>query len=475
MIEKVKRYIEKYHMIAEQDTIVVGVSGGADSVCLLLVLLELQKEQNYTIQVVHVNHLIRKDAAEDAAYVKKLCESRNIPFTLVESDVRALAAQQMISEEEMGRKIRYEAFRSVLEQTASRQGKIAVAHNCNDRAETMLFHLFRGTGLTGASGIRPVNDSIIRPLLCVERAEIEEYLRKQGISYCMDSTNAEDAYTRNRIRHHILPFAEKEICRGAISHLSEAADNLLGAEEYIARQAKQEYEKCVEELDEGRLRIQTEQLKSADEYLQGRVLLLGMEKLTPHRKDITQIHIRKLQELLTKEGSRQISLPYQLTAVKEYEYLTLYRKSAGEKNVQTMQEEFLAMIPGSLMIPGLGEVDFTKLSYQESAKIPQKTYTKWFDYDKIATNLVFRTRKTGDYLTINQSLSRKSLQDYMVNEKIPKAQRDSMYVLADGSHIVWVPGYRISENYKVKEGTQNIIQVQVREESSCEKGVICNG
>ena len=253
MIAKVLDYVKKYRMIEEKDTIIAGVSGGADSVCLLFMLLQIREQIPFHLAVVHVNHGIREDAGEDAAYVKELCEKYGLPFYLTEVKLKKYAKEEGLSEEEAGRKIRYRAFEAALKEElalqgiseAENKGKIAVAHNSNDRAETMLFHLFRGTGLTGLSGIKPVNGKIIRPLLCLERREIEEWLDRGDISYRTDSTNVQDIYTRNKIRHHILPYAEEEICRGAVSHMSRAADDLLEAEEYIKKQTFLAKQKCV--------------------------------------------------------------------------------------------------------------------------------------------------------------------------------------------------------------------------------------
>ena len=204
--EKVFSYIREHHMLKPGDRVVAGISGGADSVCLLFVLLEWAKVCPLELAVVHVNHGIRKEAGEDAAYVKSLCEAHCLPFYLLEKDVRERAEQEKCSEEEAGRKTRYEAFEAVAKEIGA--DYIAVAHNSNDRSETMLFHLFRGSGIKGLGSIQPVRDNIIRPILCLERKEIEAYLEDRGITYCQDATNATDDYTRNRIRHHILPYAE---------------------------------------------------------------------------------------------------------------------------------------------------------------------------------------------------------------------------------------------------------------------------
>lgn len=187
MVEEVLQYMTQYHMVEPGDVVITGVSGGADSVCLLLVLQKLAAELSISIEAVHINHGIRTEAAGDAEFVRRLCEDRGIPFHLVCADVEAQAKQEKMSTEEMGRKIRYEAFRQIL---GERKGRIAVAHNSNDRAETMLFHLFRGTGLAGVCGIRPVQGEIIRPLLFLERKEIEQWLQEQEISFCTDANES---------------------------------------------------------------------------------------------------------------------------------------------------------------------------------------------------------------------------------------------------------------------------------------------
>ena len=245
MIAKVLEYVKKYRMIEEGDTIAAGVSGGADSVCLLFVMLHLQKIIPFRLAVVHVNHGIRQEAGRDADYVRGLCEDKGLPFYLTEADVPGYAASCGMSSEEAGREIRYRALREALEREgAGVRGRIAVAHNGNDRAETMLFHLFRGTGLTGMSGIRPVSGNIIRPLLCVEREEIEKWLGERDIDYCRDCTNDQDLYTRNRIRHHILPFARNQVCQGAVANMNRAADDLLAAEGFVTGRVEEACGRC---------------------------------------------------------------------------------------------------------------------------------------------------------------------------------------------------------------------------------------
>ena len=174
--QKVFDYVNKNKMIAPGDTIILGVSGGADSVCLFFLLLQLREQTDFELRVVHINHGIRPDAAEDEAFVERLCGQHSVPFRAVRADVPALAKQEKCSEEDAGRRLRYRVFRE--EEEGFSQGKIAVAHHADDRAETMLLHLFRGTSTRGLCGMEPVRGDIIRPLLVLERGEIEAYLRE---------------------------------------------------------------------------------------------------------------------------------------------------------------------------------------------------------------------------------------------------------------------------------------------------------
>ena len=201
MLTKVKNYAEKYQMFSSEDCIIAGISGGADSVCLLLVLLELQKEIGFGIVAVHVNHGLRgAEADADEAFVKQLCKEYGIPLETYCADVAMIANERKQSTEEAGREVRRECFEQARVKYSGT--KIALAHHQNDNAETFLFRLARGTGLKGLGGMIPVKEQFVRPLLCLSRGEIEEYLQEHDISYCTDASNESDEYARNRIRNH---------------------------------------------------------------------------------------------------------------------------------------------------------------------------------------------------------------------------------------------------------------------------------
>ena len=527
-LDKVSTYIEKYHMLSAGDTVAAGVSGGADSVCLLFVLSALQKKIPFRLMVVHVNHKIRNEAGEDAAYVQKLCESLQVPFFLYEKDVEQIARREGISTEEAGRNIRYEAFREVLTKCASAESKapetevmetgkipkaetmeagklpeaagtemrvvpetgtlsrnvgghlkIAVAHHKNDRAETVLFHLFRGTGPVGLEGIRPTREDkdgieVIRPLLDVSRTEIKAYLKELQVGWCEDATNGEDDYCRNRIRHNILPYAEEQIAPGAVGNICRTADLLQEMNDFAGQEMKKAWQDCAREngaAEEKHICFDCEKFSHYHSFLQKNMLLYALEQLTPHRKDMGAVHVDYLLSLFQRPVNREISLPYGLIAGREYDSVVIRNgKNTGIQTYAGMQPG--TSVPVDLPKPGEGEkevflpdgnsVIFSIINCEKSINIPQNRYTKWFDYDKIEKSLVLRTRQKGDFLTIDDRFSRKSIQDYMVNEKIPRSIREEMPLLCEENHVLWVPGYRISSFYKINENTKYILQVQLR-------------
>ena len=469
MINKVLDYVSHYKMFEENDYVVAGVSGGADSVCLLLMLIEIKRIIPIKIHVVHINHMIRTDAAADADYVKVLCDQYSIPFTLVEKDVEAIARKKHISTEEAGRNVRYEAFYKVL---AGNKGKIAIAHNKNDCCETFLFNLFRGSSLKGLSGIRPVRDVIVRPLMCLERTEIEEYLKQRQIKFCIDSTNLEDNYTRNKIRHHILDMAKQEISNAAIGHISEACERINEAYDLIGELTKEGYEKCVStKIIKGKFKRyyinknEFEQLKTA---IQGYVIMEVLANAAKSRRDLEAVHIEQLIELMQRQCGRSVNLPYSLIAERDYNGICI--KSIEKSDTENPKQIILSDTEKQKLSKGdvleyiwnnENQFRFSLVTSDKLQNIPQKKYTKWFDYDKMKDSIVIRTRQKGDFLTVNSMNQRKTLKSYFIDKKVPRELRDQICLIAEGNHIIWIAGERISNSYKVDENTENILQIEL--------------
>ena len=235
---KVKAYIEEFEMIREGDQVIAGVSGGGDSMAMLSCLRQYREEMDFSLKVVHVHHGIRGEEADrDAALVKQVCSDWQIPCQILRYDVPDLAKGWKVGTEEAGRRVRQEAF-TLASKGCTARVRIALAHNQDDLAETVVHNLCRGTGIRGLSAMRPVSDPIIRPVLCLKKQQILEYLKGAGILYGQDSTNLSEEYTRNRIRHRILPLLQEQINPKASAHMAETAQILAAAGDYLFAQGE---------------------------------------------------------------------------------------------------------------------------------------------------------------------------------------------------------------------------------------------
>jgi len=442
-IVKIENYIKEYGMLEKGDNVILGVSGGADSVSLLLILNELKEKYDLKLFVVHVNHGLRKEAALEAEYVEKLCKERDIPFFLHEENVEEIAKQYSMGTEEAGRMVRYEAFYNLLFDLGA--GKIAVAHNKNDRAETMLFNLFRGTGIKGLASINPVRGEIIRPLLCVERSEIEEFVNEMGVAFCTDASNFTDDYSRNRIRNNIIPMAKEQICDALVDHMGETANQLSELYDFVSGFANERFLE-IAKTEEKRVVFNKKEFLNTDPYICKVLVKRAIDELVPNNKDITHTHIESVVDIAKKEGTKRVDLPYGIRAVASYDELKLTTMTEGEEDFSSYTMETVVE------------------SFHEGYDYSDRLYTKCFDYDKIKGSLVFRTRRTGDVITVNGEGGTKKLKDYMINEHIPMEKRDSIPLLCVDSDVLWVVGYRISEAYKIDKDTKRVLKVTVSKE-----------
>ena len=448
MIKRTAEYMKQQKMPMPGERIVMGLSGGVDSICLFHILREL----GYELEAVHVNHGIRgEEAKRDEAFVRKLCGQYNIPFHGYGYDVPKISKEKHLSEEEAGRMVRRQAFSEVMQKTGGKY--IALAHHGNDRAETFLFHLSRGAGVKGLSSMKAVENNLIRPLLWAKRPEIEQYVQEMGYEFVEDATNASVEYTRNKIRHQMIPLFE-EINPKSVPHILGVAEKLEAVSAYIDREAEKIWRLSAVVYDH-EVQILKSVFMQADQVLQIPVLQKGVEYLTGSLVNLTEEHLEKLLKLFFMQTGKELHLPGGLTAMRTYEGIRMFFREETE-----VSEPLEITGEGSFVFGGRTFV-VTVEDWDERKIFPIKNYTKCFDYDKIKKGLFLRTRESGDYLQINQSHGRKSLQDYMVNEKIPKEERQKIVLLAEGSHILWVVGKRISEYYKVTKETKKVLRVQV--------------
>ena len=347
--------------------------------------------------------------------------------------------------EEAGREARREAYSDAAEKLGGT--KIALAHHMNDNAETLLLNIVRGTGLRGLSAIRPVNGNYIRPLLCVSRREIEEYLGRNHIAYCIDATNLEKTYTRNRIRNEILPYLEAEINDRAVVHMLELTRQMQELGEYVDCQVDRELERCAWKEKGGYILYLPEFSKTDDglkPYLIRRLLVLAAGK----EKDIESVHVKALGELTKRQSGKSLYLPYGLHAVRSFDRIRINSILSADRDRGR-----------EMNVP---KVHFRIFECEKMpAAFPKTPYTKWFDYDIIKNDIVVRNRCPGDYIAIDREGNTQKLKNYFINMKIPKEERDQILLVADGSQIMWIVGYRQSQKYQVSECTRRILEIRV--------------
>ena len=401
---------------------------------------ELKSEYNLDITAVHINHMIRETAGRDEDFTRNLCEKLGIKFVSHKTDCPAISERDGISLEEAGRNERYRLFNETGEKEYGKDKyKIAVAHHMDDLAETLIFNMARGTGINGLASVKCVSGNIIRPLLCVTRAEIEEFLLGAGAEYVNDETNFSDDYARNKIRHKIIPTMN-EITEKAVNHMASCAGQLGEIEDYLREQTESIRVKYVRET-ENEVLI-SDSVLNEHPALVKRVIHRALTEVAGRARDISAIQIEAVLNLFELQTGRKRDLIYNMEALRVYEGVKIVTK----KEVSEEDRENI-----------LGSLHFEIMDRDFSQNIPTDLYTKWFDYDKIKYSLNVRFRHEGDYLTVNDQNAKKLLSDYMTNEKIPSDKRDEIPLLADNDHILWVVGYRISNYYKVTDETKKIV------------------
>ncbi|MCD7761829.1 MAG: tRNA lysidine(34) synthetase TilS [Lachnospiraceae bacterium] len=537
LIQTIFRTIEEYHMIEPGMRVIAGVSGGADSVCLLYALRCYRRKVPFELLVVHVEHGLRgRESLEDAEFVEQLCAGWKLPCRVAAARVRQRADMEGLSIEEAARAERYRIFEETgREWNADR---IAVAHNRNDQAETVLWNLARGSSLKGLGGIRPVQGNRIRPLLFTERKDIEDCLQRAGLLWRTDRTNLETEYTRNRIRLSLLPQMERDLNPQASRHIAEAADRLRDVQDYIDRMTDEAAGRCIavedEDTDETAGRCIAAEGESADQppqrvpqsrigFRSERSVVIRLEAYKKEErlirqellrralqlcadgnkksglKNIGAVHIHMLEELTDMDCGKRCDLPGGIRVVREDGILRFlkHRGAAGMRMGSACAGENSAgfalsdsdnvpetdsgkrkagecaaielPVPGQISPDGIagsiyGGISVTTELMPNSPELKkcfleEKKYTKWISYDTIKDNLLFRTRQPGDYLVVNAEGGKKKLKDYLIDQKIPRDKRDRILLLADGSHILWAVGWRLSEAAKVTDETRQVLKI----------------
>jgi len=459
-IDKIKAVIKDNELIKEGERVVVGVSGGADSVCLLLVLKEIMPLE--CITAVHINHGIRGDeAARDEDFVLQLCKRQGIRLEIRRLDVPLFARENKISEEEAGRVLRYRVFEEI--RLLYKADKIAVAHNLNDVAETFLMNLSRGSGITGLTGIKLRSGVLIRPLIKTSRAEIEGIVTYLGESFITDSTNNSLIYTRNRIRKRIIPELE-EVNERAVSHINDACERLEKIEGYIIKEAANAYKSYV---TKGKDIFISNEILTLDEVIIEEVLHKALSEAAGRARDIGSVHISYLLELFSKQVGREIDLPYQVRAFREYKGIRLKgsaNKSESGESIQMLPELLLHTEDVEGISTVASEEDNIRLTFEDGSvkNLSQNSCIRWFDYDKIAENVMVRFKEEGDFLVISPEGDKKKLKKYFVDNKIPSDKRGGIPLVVSGNDVLWIIGYRTGEGARITKSTKKLLKMEIK-------------
>ena len=438
-----------YNMLNKDDRVIAAVSGGADSMALLCFLLEIQKEFNLSIYVCHINHLLRGgDAEDDQKFVEDFCTSRAIPFFLERCDVKALAQKKSIGFEECGRQVRYAFFEKVARQIGGNV-KIATAHTLNDCAETLVFNLARGSSPAGLCSIAPVRDNIIRPLLRCERSQIEQYLKSQNQGWRDDKSNCDTSYSRNFIRHKMIPLFKtlNPAFETAVLNLTE-----------LSREQQAFFEQSVnsaynEVYSEGSLDFN--ELSKANIAVKRGIIAKFL-------RDNNVVVTKKLTEQilsLCQNGFFSISVGKEMNICLK-DGKIFYTNPLKPRPAQNIEQP---VVLEKTVIAGQSKLVLEEITQEQFEKIKffsPKLLKNCLNYDIIDDSFVIRTRKSGDFISLFPRNVTKTLKKLFNEYKIEAQKRDIIPVLASGSHVFWIDSVGVDRECAVTQSTKRILFIE---------------
>jgi tRNA(Ile)-lysidine synthase len=463
--QRVLRFIREHHLVEGERQLLVAVSGGADSVCLLHILTKLQGELNMKLHVAHLDHQLRGTESEaDAQYVSHLARQLGIPATIEERDVKAYRARRRTSLEEAAREVRYTFLAEVAKSIGA--DRVAVGHTTDDHIETILMHLIRGTGTRGLRGLQPSSWwrspenslMIVRPLLQVSRQETQDYCHEYELKPRIDASNLSLSPLRNKIRHQLLPLLRSynpRVTQALLRTARIAGDDLASLDKESARLwgsiAQRQGETVI--LDkEGFLELPSAQ--------QRHLLRQVIEELLGNLRDIEARHIEEIMAALGKPAGRKLNLPGGLVFVIEYERYRLAPESAALSPFPLISSEFALTIPGEALFSGW-HVKATIIK-PEQMRDEDSDFTAYLNLAQVGDRVVVRSRQAGDRFQPLGMSQPKELAEFMIDAKIPRAWRQRVPIVSSSKHILWVVGWRIDDRAKVTENTRQVLCLEFK-------------
>lgn len=447
--------IVDYNLISSGDNIVIGLSGGPDSMALLYSLIEAQKSLDFKIIVAHVNHGVRgEEALADQLFVEKKAMDLNVLHYSKNVNMVQYGKDNGITAEEAGRELRYGFFREILKNHGG--GKIAVAHNKNDQAETLLMRIMRGTGIDGLKGMEFKVGDIIRPILNIHREDIEAYIKINNIETVLDKTNLLPIYSRNKVRLELIPYIEQSFNPNLINALWRLSQISNLDSTFLENTAKEKYNNMVKSQMSSKVILDAELLAKEDKCIQQRIIRISLEKVALGLQGFSEQHIIDINNLMLLGTGKRLDLPNGIIVRISYNELIFQKE---DKEFKDFEYEL-----------SLGHNQFINMSYtfnmqiidvEGISSINMGRYVKCFDYDKVNGSLSIRNRKPGDRFVPFGMNGSKKLKDYFIDEKINKDIRKKIPLLIDDENILWVVGYRTSDLYKVTKDSKKILVVSV--------------
>lgn len=449
-------------MVAPQDKVLVAVSGGADSVCLLHLMKEVQEKFRFDLSIAHLDHMARgEDSAEDARFVVELGGKLGLETFIQQVNVGEEKENLKTSFQEAARILRYRFLESTLKRI--RGTWLALGHTADDQTETFLINLLRGSGLTGLSGMPEIRGTVIRPLIDCTRIEVEAYLADRNLEFRVDTSNADNKYLRNRIRHELLPVL-KTFNRQIASNIRETAKIIRDDDQCLTDQARRLYLELVVPDVEG---VALDRVKFNRQPLayQKRIVRQALYQVQGDLRRVTAGHVQDIIDLFADSRvGKKINLPGQLIVVAGPQMI-VFLKSPRSKDVSSNKTDLKSirlLIPGATKIGDRGFNLRTRLlasnDWREAEKRPDQAF---LDFDKTGPSIQARFFRPGDRFVPLGMTGRKKLKSFFIDEKIPREQRESIPILTTGmGDIIWVYGKRISENFRVTHNTRKILFIE---------------
>ncbi|WP_423237139.1 tRNA lysidine(34) synthetase TilS [Clostridium vincentii] len=460
MREKFFEYIVENNLVSDGEGVVVGLSGGPDSVCLLNLLCSLRQDMNLKIAAAHVNHMLRaEDADKDEEYARNLCKKFKVEFFCKRVDINKYSKDKGLSSETAGREVRYAFFDNVMERLNF--SKIATAHNSNDQAETVLMRIMRGTGLEGLTGI-PVkrDEKYIRPILFMERKDIEGYCKRCGLEPCIDETNNERLYRRNKVRLDILPYMKKNFNDDIITTINRMVLLLQEDNKYIMGQVDKYFiENCVKHKDEV---IIYKSAFECDNAIINRIIRRAIKEVGGNKYDVEMKHIKEVISLKNMETNKKIDLPNGIYA--QNIYGNIFIRIKVKNNKKKYKELVLAkedILHKEVCFQNY-IFTFEVIAFEENIDFIKNKEIKYFNYDSINGNIIIRQRKEGDKIIPLGMTGSKKIKDIFINMKIPQEDREFIPIIQFGEDIAWIVPIKLSDKYKITDETKNILKIVVR-------------